>query len=420
MTAGRFDGLVGSRILAIADEVRALQAGGRQICNLSIGDFDPREFPIPRPLLERIEGALRRGETNYPPSAGIPALREQVSALYAREFGLSIPAASVVVTGGARPGLFAAYQLIVDRGDRVVFPVPSWNNDHYCELAGATPVAIECSSSTAFLPTAAMLARALQGARLLVLNSPVNPSGTAFDSTTLGAICDAVLEENARRSPGEPPLYLLYDQVYWMLTFGGLSHVVPSALRPEMAPYTILVDGISKVFAATGLRVGWVCPPEQLSARFSAYLGHVGAWAPRPAQVGTAEMLADTEAVAAARQAMQLGLERRLNRLHAGLLALRREGLPVEAVAPAGAMYLCVRLGAAGAGGDGGPAVHSTEGVRRYLLEQAGLAAVPFEAFGFDGDPGWFRLSVGSVSESAIEEVLVRLRTALEQLRRSD
>ncbi len=416
MTAGRFSGLMGSRILAIADEVRALQAGGRQICNLSIGDFDPREFPVPRPLLERIESAFRRGETNYPPSAGIPALREQISALYAREFGLSIPAASIVVTGGARPGLFAAYQLTVDRGDRVVFPVPSWNNDHYCELAGATPVAIECSSSTAFLPTAAMLAKALRGARLLVLNSPVNPTGTAFDSTTLGAICDAVLEENARRPPGEPPLYLLYDQVYWMLTFGGLAHVVPSVLRPEIAPFTILVDGISKVFAATGLRVGWVCPPEQLSARFSAFLGHVGAWAPRPAQVGTAEMLADTEAVAAARQTMRLGLERRLDRLHAGLLALRQDGLPVEAVAPAGAMYLSVRFGSGAPSGDGRPARDSTEHVRRHLLEQAGLAAVPFEAFGFDGEPGWFRLSVGSVSESAIGEVLVRLRDALKQL----
>lgn len=416
MTARRFAGLVGSRILAIADEVRALEAGGRQICNLSIGDFDPREFPIPRPLLDRIEGALRRGETNYPPSAGIPALREQISALYAREFGLSIPAASIVVTGGARPGLFAAYQLTVDRGDRVVFPVPSWNNDHYCELAGATPVPIACSRNTGFLPTAATLARALRGARLLVLNSPLNPTGTAFDSATLGAICDAVLEENARRPPEEPPLYLLYDQVYWMLTFGGLSHVVPSALRPEMAPYTILVDGISKVFAATGLRVGWVCPPEHLSARFVAFLGHVGAWAPRPAQVGTAEMLADTEAVAAARHAMRLGLERRLDRLHAGLLALRRDGLPVEAVAPAGAMYLSARFGSPEARGAGGAAPDSTEAIRRYLLEQAGLAAVPFEAFGFDGEPGWFRLSVGSVSESAIGELLVRLRDTLEQL----
>jgi aspartate aminotransferase len=411
----RFAGLAGSRILAIADEVRALQAGGRQICNLSIGDFDPREFPIPGPLLERIEGALRRGETNYPPAVGIPALREQVSALYARELGLRIPASSIVITGGARPGLFTAYQLTVDRGDRVVFPVPSWNNDNYCELAGATPVPIQCGSETAFLPTAAMLAPSLPGARLLVLGSPVNPTGTAFDAATLGAICDAVVAENARRPPEEPPLYLLYDQVYWMLTFGGLAHVVPQVLRPEVAPYTILVDGISKVFAATGLRVGWVCPPASLSALFSAFLGHVGAWAPRPAQVATAEMLADTEAVAAARRSMQLGLARRLERLHGGMLALQRDGFPVEIVAPSGGMYLSVRFGSPERPGTGGRALDSTEAMRCYLLEQAGLAVVPFEAFGFDGQQGWFRLSVGSVSEGAIEELLVRLRGALER-----
>jgi aspartate aminotransferase len=412
----RFAGLVGSRILAIADEVRALQASGRQICNLSIGDFDPHEFPIPDLLRERIESALRRGETNYPPSAGMPALRQQISALYAREFGLAIPAGSIVVTGGARPGLFAAYQLTVAPGDRVVFPVPSWNNDHYCELAGATAVPIECSGDTAFLPTPGMLARAIRGARLLVLNSPVNPTGTAFDAATLGAICDAVLEENGRRSADEPPLYLLYDQVYWMLTFGGLSHVVPSVLRPEVAPYTILVDGISKVFAATGLRVGWVCAPGPLSAQFGAYLGHVGAWAPRPVQVAAAEMLADTQAVAAARATMRAGLERRLERLHAGMLELRRDGLPVEAVAPAGAMYLSVRFGPVERSLRGTEARDATEGVRCYLLEHAGLAAVPFEAFGFEGEPGWFRLSVGSVSERAIEELLVRLRSALERL----
>jgi aspartate aminotransferase len=294
--------------------------------------------------------------------------------------------------------------------------VPSWNNDSYCELAGAAAVPIQCGSDTAFLPTATMLAPALPGARLLVLNSPLNPTGTAFDAATLGAICDAVLAENARRAPEESPLYLLYDQVYWMLTFHGLKHVVPQVLRPAMAPYTILVDGISKVFAATGLRVGWVCPPANLSAQFSAFLGHVGAWAPRPAQVATAEMLADHEAVAAARRTMQTGLARRLDRLHAGMLAMRQDGLPVEVVAPSGGMYLSVRFGPPKRRDTGGQAPDSTEAMRCYLLEQAGLAAVPFEAFGSDGEPGWFRLSVGSVSESAIGELLVRLRGALERL----
>jgi aspartate aminotransferase len=412
--------LAGSRILAIADEVRALQAAGRQICNLTIGDFDPREFPIPAPLLERIEGALRRGETNYPPAAGMPGLREQVAALYAREFGLSVPLGSIVVTGGSRPGLFAAYQIVIDSGDRVVFPVPSWNNDHYCTLAGATSVAIECGSDTAFLPTAAVLRPHLRDARLLALNSPLNPSGTSFDAATLEAICDAVLEENARRSPGEPPLYLLYDQVYWMLTFGGVRHVVPQVLRPAMAPYTILVDGISKAFAATGLRVGWICAPPQLAGTLNAFLGHVGAWSPRPMQIATAEMLADVAAVREARDTMQLGLQRRLDRLYAGMLALQRDGLPVEAVAPMGAMYLSVRFGAHPARRVAGPSVDSAEPIRRHLLEEAGVAVVPFEAFGFNGEPGWFRLSVGSVSEAAIDEVLVRLRSALEVMRSPD
>ena len=155
---------------------------------------------------------------------------------------------------------------------------------------------------------------------------------------------------------------------------------------------------------------------DTLKAQFNAFLGHVGAWAPRPAQVATAEMLADTEAVAAARRTMQTGLARRLDQLHAGMLAMRRDGLPVEVVAPSGGMYLSVRFGPPKGRGTGGQALDSTEVMRCYLLEQAGLAAVPFEAFGFDGEPGWFRLSVGSVSESAIGELLVRLRGALERL----
>ncbi|MFL5494796.1 MAG: aminotransferase class I/II-fold pyridoxal phosphate-dependent enzyme, partial [Gemmatimonadales bacterium] len=119
---------------------------------------------------------------------------------------------------------------------------------------------------------------------------------------------------------------------------------------------------------------------------------------------------------------MQIGLARRLDQLHTGMLAMRRDGLPVEVVAPSGGMYLSVRFGGGSgggcAGGSGGVRreLNSTEAMRCYLLEQAGLAAVPFEAFGFDGEPGWFRLSVGSVSESAIGEVLVRLRGALERL----
>jgi len=233
------DALIGSEILKIAGEVRALVAGGREVCNLTVGDFNPAEFAIPPRLAAETEAALRAGETNYPPSAGIPALRTAVSEFYRDWLGLDYPADSVLVTGGARPAIYGVYRTLVDPGDRVVYPVPSWNNNHYAHLAGAVGVPVVCDAAHAFLPTRGALAQAVRGARLLALNSPLNPAGTAFDAGQLAEICDLVLEENAGRAgTGERPLYLMYDQVYWMLRFGGVPHVTPQGVRPAMAPAT--------------------------------------------------------------------------------------------------------------------------------------------------------------------------------------
>jgi aspartate aminotransferase len=258
--------LVGSEILRIAAEVRAMVAAGADVCNLTVGDFDSSQFPIPAALLQGITEALRAGETNYPPSDGMPALRSAVVEMFRRRLGLEYPLESVLVTGGSRPGLYGAYGAVVDPGDFVVYPLPSWNNNHYVHLAGAQGRPVVCGPETGFLPTRESLEEPLRGARLLVINSPLNPTGTAFDAESLAGICDLVLEENARRGPGERPLYLLYDQVYWMLTFGGVKHVNPVSLRPAMADFTIFVDGTSKAFASTGLRVGWVVAPADRDA----------------------------------------------------------------------------------------------------------------------------------------------------------
>jgi len=240
-------GLVGSEILKIAAEIRAVVASGRAVCNLTVGDFSPSEFRIPEFLEAKIEEALQRGETNYPPSNGMPQLREAVRDFYERWLGLEYPVESILITGGARPGIYATYRTLVDPGERVVYPVPSWNNNHYSHLVGADGVAVVCEAKDAFLPTRAKLEAPLRGARLLALNSPLNPTGTAFTAEALGEICDLVLAENARRGAGECPLYLMYDQVYWMLTFGDIVHVNPVSLRPEMRRYTVFADGISTI-----------------------------------------------------------------------------------------------------------------------------------------------------------------------------
>ncbi len=408
------EGLTGSEILKIGAEIRALRAVGTQICNLTVGDFDPAEFRIPRFLEDRIEEALRHGETNYPPSDGTMPLRQAVLAFYDRWLGLRYPLESVLVTSGSRPGIYAAFRTLVDPGDRVVYGVPSWNNNHYCYLTGGAGVPIVCGSDVAFLPTRALLEKAVRGARLLVLNSPSNPTGTAFDAETLAAICDLVLEENARRGADERPLYVLYDQVYWMLTFGDTAHVDPVSLRPEMAPYTVFVDGISKAFAATGVRVGWVIGPADVIRKMSSLIGHIGAWAPRAEQAATAQLLGATEEVRAYRDELRRGLRQRLDALHDGLHALRRAGLPVDSFSPMGAIYLSARFALNGMRTPDGAVLRTNEDIRRYLLRAAGLAVVPFQAFGATEETGWFRLSVGAVSLSEIEQVMPRVRAAVE------
>jgi aspartate aminotransferase len=408
------ESLIGSEILKIAAEIRALRAQGVQVCNLTVGDFDPAEFRIPRPLEQKIEEALRRGETNYPPSEGVPSLRQAISGFYERWLDLKYAPARVLVTGGSRPGIYGTFRTIVDPGDRVVYPVPSWNNNHYVHLTGAVGIPVACGADEAFLPTPELLEGALRGARLLCLNSPLNPAGTAFDADTLAAICDLVLRENRRRSSAERPLYVMYDQVYWMLTFGATKHVDPVSLRPEMEPYTIIVDGVSKAFAATGIRVGWVAGPEDIVPRMSNLLGHVGAWAPRAEQIATAQFLELDDEVRAFRGELTRGLELRLNKLYDSITAMRADGLPVDAIEPMGAIYLSARFALNGCRTRTGTTLHTNEEIRKYLLQEAGLAVVPFQAFGGTDESGWFRLSAGAVSVAEIERVMPRVRRACE------
>lgn len=410
------DALVGSEILRIAAEIRALVAGGREVCNLTVGDFAPAHFPVPGPLAAETARALAAGETNYPPSEGVPTLRRAVADFYLRRLGLRYGTESVLVTGGSRPGIYSVFRAVVDPGDRVVYPVPSWNNNHYVHLLGARGVPVPCGAGTEFLPTARMLAEPLRGARLLVLNSPLNPTGTAFTAQALAEICDLVLEENARRGPDERPLYLLYDQVYWMLTLGGTRHVDPVSLAPAMAEHTIFVDGISKAFAATGLRVGWTVGPADVTARMAGLLGHVGAWAPRAEQLAAAALLADDGAVDAYHAAMLREVGARLGVLQAGMERLAARGLPVEVVPPRGAIYLSARFALHGLRTPAGATLAGNDDVRRYLLDAAGVAVVPFQAFGVADDDGWFRLSVGAVSLAELQPMLVRLEAALDAL----
>ena len=409
-------GLVGSEILKIAADVRAMIAEGHSICNLTVGDFDPKYFPIPRELRKSIEAALNGGETNYPPSDGMMNLRKAVKSFYERRLGLDYPIESFIITSGARPAIYATYNVLIEHGDKVVYPIPSWNNNHYCHLSGAKGTEVLCYAADSFLPTRDVLEGTLSGAKLLSLCSPLNPTGTAFTREALEGICDQVIEENASRSSEERPMFIMYDQVYWMLTFGDTSHYNPVSLRPELASNTIFVDGISKAFAATGVRVGWAVAAPDVAHRMSNILGHIGAWAPRAEQVATAALLLDDDAIDGYHATMISGIETRLRLLYNGIRELRDDGFPVDAIAPMGAIYLTAQFNLIGRKTPSGTVLETNEDIRKYLLEAARLAIVPFQAFGSKENTGWFRLSAGAVSVDEIEEMLPRLRSALEML----
>ncbi|GMV43942.1 MAG: hypothetical protein AMXMBFR64_56580 [Myxococcales bacterium] len=411
-------GLAKSEILTIAYDIRDRVARGERITNLTVGDFSPREFPIPRRLIDGIVAALEGGHTNYPPSSGTVELRDALRVFYARRLGLDYPAESVLIGGGARPMIMAAYQALVEPGDVVVYGVPSWNNEHYAYLTDAEAIELRGDPAEGFMPDVDAYRPHLRRARLLFFNTPLNPTGTMLQPDKLARICEAVIEENARRAAaGERALFIVFDQVYWMITFGG-EHASPPQIDPRMAPYTILIDAVSKSFAATGLRVGWAFGPAEVITRMGAFVSHMGAWAPRPEQIAFASLLRDDAAVNAFHAAFVPALGARLRVLYDGLMALKAGGFPVDAIAPEGALYLSAKIDLIGRTTPEGVTLGDIEAVRTWLLGEAGMGVVPFRAFGYANDTeGWMRLSVGAVSIADCHGVVERLGRALAALR---
>jgi aspartate aminotransferase len=403
-----------STILKIAEEIRERKQRGEQVLDLTIGDFRPDQFPVPATYCERIREALREGHTNYPPVAGLPEMREAVRDHVRKDLGLEYPTDGVLIGGGARPLIYSSFMAFVDPGDLVLYPVPSWNSHHYVNLSGARGLALPVTAAKNFHLDHTDLAPHLAEARLLCLNSPLNPTGTCISREALTGICRAIVTENERRSSaGERPLFLIYDQVYNLLTFGKAEHFTPVHLVPEVAPYAILIDAVSKGFCGTGLRVGWGIGPPPIIKKMASMAGHYGAWCPRPQQVGTARFLRDRAAIAEHRKSMVERLEARLGLLDRGLGSMRMAGMPVEHIEPQGAIYLSVRFALHGRNVKG-RLIETNEDIRALLLEEAGFAVVPFDAFGHEGEPGWMRLSVGAAAVEEIEAGLDRVRAVLE------
>lgn len=408
--------LIASEIVKLGGIIKEKIRNGEKIFNFTIGDFDSSLFPIPAGLREAIVEAYTKGYTTYPAAEGELDLRSAISTFIKAQLDLDYSPSEILVSNGGRPLIYAIYRCIVDKGDKVIYPVPSWNNNHYTHFTEGEHILVSCDKENNFMPTAEQLAPHIKDATLLALCSPLNPTGTVFGKEQLEAICDLIIEENLRRPEGAKKLFLLYDQIYWTLTFGDTKHFNPVTLRPAMKPYTVFVDGISKAFAATGVRVGWTMGPESLLQKIKAVNSHIGSWAPMAEQKATAKFLNNHQAVNDFLSQIKNEVYTRLQGLYDGFIELKNAGFPVDAIRPQAAIYLTVQIDLKGRKNKEAEILTTQEDVTDYLLNKAKLAMVPFGFFGADRESNWYRISVGCCKTEEIPQVINNLKLALTEL----
>jgi aspartate aminotransferase len=408
--------LIGSEIVKLGGEIREKIRQGEKIYNYTVGDFDPSIFPIPKELEDEIIGAYRQHFTNYPAAEGNLDLREAISLFTKKRQQLDYHPGEILVAGGGRPLIYTLFRVICDKEDKVIYAVPSWNNNHYTHFVGAQHLIVEAKVENNFMPTVEQIRPHIKEAALLALCSPQNPTGTTFTKEDLLAICNMVVEENKNRGPNKKKLYVMYDQMYWQLTYGNIHHYNPVSLHPEMRQYTVFIDAISKVFASTGVRVGWAIGPAEIIDKMKAFLTHLGSWAPMAEQKAVARFLHQEENIDRYLIHFKKEIEERLLAIYNGLQQLKTAGFRVDAIVPQAAIYLTVQFDLTGKRTSDGKLLAKQSDVTAYLLNEAKLAVVPFYAFGAADGSSWYRLSVGTCKKEGIPVMIKQLKDAFNKL----
>ncbi len=409
------ESLVGSEIVKLGNEINNRIAQGAEIYNYTIGDFNPAIFPISDVLRDEIIKAYQEGFTNYPPADGILPLRKAVSKFIKDYQHIDYEVNEIQISCGGRPFIYTLFRTLVDPGDKVIYAVPSWNNNHYTSICQGQACEINALPENDFMPSVEDIQANIQDAVLLCLCTPQNPTGTTLSKEKLQQICDLVIAENNRRGPEEKQLYVLFDQMYATLTFGTTTHFHPVQLNPAMKEYTISLDGVSKAFAGTGVRVGWGLGPAKVIAKMKALMSHIGTWAPMAEQVATAAFLNNETAVKDALHTHKQKIEERLLMINNNIIALKAKGYPIDAIAPQAAIYMTIKIDLKGKSYKG-KAFNTQEEVTQFLMDEVGIALVPFYCFGADKESPWYRISVGTARMEDLEKVFQKMETVFAQL----
>lgn len=391
----RLGALQPSATVAIAAKAKALQSEGVDVLSFSLGEPD---FDTPVHIRHAAQKAIDEGATRYTPARGTMALREAIcEASFRRRGQRSVPA-EVVVSCGAKHTLFNLAVALFDPGDEVVIPTPYWvSYPAQVKLCGAKPVFVETSASEHYLVSPEKLAAALSNkTKAVVLCTPSNPSGAAYSREQLTALIDVIRDHDC---------WLIVDEIYGELVYDGFECVSALSIAPELRDRIVVVDGVSKTYAMTGWRIGWMIGPEKLASECNKLQGQSTT---NPAAVSQEAARAALLSPQGSVETMRAAFERRRDYIVDALNNI--DG--IHCPKPVGAFYAFPDVSSFIGRAAGDRVIHDDVELCDYLIDEARCAFVPGTAF---GAPGHLRLSYAA-AVSQLKEGITRTTRALAAL----
>jgi aspartate/methionine/tyrosine aminotransferase len=382
----RISAVAESATLAIDAKAKALKAAGEPVIGFGAGEPD---FPTPAHIVEAAAEACRDPRNHkYTPTAGLPELRQAISAKTERDSGMSAPASQVLVTNGGKQAVEQACAVLLDPGDEVLLPAPYWTTyPETIRLAGGVPVPLPTTGATGFRVTPAQLSAAVTPrTKMMIFVSPSNPTGAVYPGAEVEAIGQWALAHG---------IWIVTDEIYEHLVYGGARHVSLPAVVPELADQCVVLNGTAKTYAMTGWRVGWMIGPRDvIDAAINLQSQSTSNVCNVAQQAALAAVSGDLDAMAVMRSAF--------DRRRRTIVSMLNDIPGISCVEPEGAFYAFPSFEAVLGRTIRGRVPRTTLELASLILDEARVAMVPGEAF---GAPGYARLSYALGDDDVIEGV---------------
>lgn len=391
----RLQRLAPSATLAMSQKSAEMKAQGFDVINMSVGEPD---FNTPRHIKDAAKRAIDANYSKYSPVPGYPQLRKAISEKLARENGLDYSPAEILVSNGAKQSVCNTVMALVNDGEEVIIPAPYWvSYPQMAKLAGGIPKIVEAGFSQNFKMTPTQLEAAITPhTRMLILCSPSNPTGSVYTREELQRLAEVILRHN--------DLYVLSDEIYEHINYVGSHQSI--AQCPGMKERTIIVNGVSKAYAMTGWRIGYIAAPEWIVKGCNKLQGQYTSGPCSVSQKAAEEAYnASQDCVEEMREAFQ--------RRRDLIVELTSQINGLEVNIPGGAFYIFPKCSSFyGRKDRDGNTIANSSDFAMYLLQRAHVATVGGDAF---GDPNCFRISYAT-SDDNIREAMTRIKDALEEL----